>query len=76
MAWGARNLISTQVVVGCGETAFDVAHAAAANNAAHVTLATRRGFVSVPACVENQPVCRVHPINLHQVMNFWSTTRP
>jgi len=37
------------VVVGCGETAFDVAHAAAATGAAHVTLSTRRGFVSVPA---------------------------
>ena len=36
------------VVVGCGETAFDVAHAAAASGASHVTLATRRGFVSVP----------------------------
>ena len=38
------------VVVGAGETAFDVAHAAATVGGARaVTMSTRRGFVSVPA---------------------------
>ena len=37
------------VVVGAGETAFDVAHGAASAGARAVTMSTRRGFVSVPA---------------------------
>ncbi|KAH8049308.1 N,N-dimethylaniline monooxygenase [Aureococcus anophagefferens] len=38
-----------RVVVGAGETAFDVAHGAASAGARAVTMSTRRGFVSVPA---------------------------
>lgn len=37
------------LVVGSGETGFDVGYAAATNGARSVTLSTRHGFVSVPA---------------------------
>lgn len=38
------------LVVGSGETGFDLAYAAATNGASEVTISTRHGFVSVPAC--------------------------
>eukprot|EP00746_Dinoflagellata_sp_MGD_P091786 gnl/MRDRNA2_/MRDRNA2_36358_c0_seq1.p1 gnl/MRDRNA2_/MRDRNA2_36358_c0~~gnl/MRDRNA2_/MRDRNA2_36358_c0_seq1.p1 ORF type:complete len:571 (+),score=82.46 gnl/MRDRNA2_/MRDRNA2_36358_c0_seq1:87-1799(+) len=37
------------VVIGTGETGFDLGYAAATHGAASVTLATRHGFLSVPA---------------------------
>jgi len=38
------------LVLGTGETGFDMGYAAATHGAESVTLATRHGFVSVPAC--------------------------
>lgn len=38
------------LTIGTGETAFDVGYAAATHGAQTVTMATRHGFVSVPAC--------------------------
>jgi len=37
------------LVIGTGETAFDVGYAAASHGAKEVTMSTRHGFVSVPA---------------------------
>jgi len=37
------------LIVGTGETAFDLGYAAATNGAESVTMSTRHGFVSVPA---------------------------
>mmetsp|Transcript_868 Transcript_868/g.1968 ORF Transcript_868/g.1968 Transcript_868/m.1968 type:complete len:574 (+) Transcript_868:73-1794(+) len=37
------------LIVGTGETAFDLGYAAATHGAASVTMSTRHGFVSVPA---------------------------
>merc|ERR1712137_684728 len=37
------------LIIGCGETSFDIGHAAATRGCAStVTLSTRHGFVSVP----------------------------
>lgn len=38
------------LIVGTGETAFDLGYAAATSDASSVTMSTRHGFVSVPAC--------------------------
>lgn len=44
------------LIIGTGETAFDLGYAAATNNAASVTMSTRHGFVSVPSAFgENKP---------------------
>eukprot|EP00435_Cladocopium_sp_Y103_P065350 s1261_g27.t1 len=44
------------LIIGTGETAFDLGYAAATNGAQSVTMSTRHGFVSVPACFgENNP---------------------
>jgi len=44
------------LIIGTGETAFDLGYAAATNGAASVTMSTRHGFVSVPAHFgENNP---------------------
>lgn len=44
------------LIIGTGETAFDLGYAAATHGAQSVTMSTRHGFVSVPACFgENNP---------------------
>ncbi|CAK0844519.1 unnamed protein product [Prorocentrum cordatum] len=57
------------LVVGSGETGFDVAYAAATNGARSVTLSTRHGFVSVPAMFSSA----LPPLDGDCIIMNWAT---
>lgn len=75
------------LVVGTGETGFDLGYAAATNGARSVTMSTRHGFVSVPADFgENNPPldciimnwgthCWESLLAQHFGLHWWITTK-
>mmetsp|Transcript_3651 Transcript_3651/g.4851 ORF Transcript_3651/g.4851 Transcript_3651/m.4851 type:complete len:602 (-) Transcript_3651:185-1990(-) len=64
------------LVIGSGETSFDLAHDAAANNATSVAMLTRHGFVSVPANFPGTSLppldCLIMNIGTHAYESHWA----
>ena len=64
------------LILGTGETAFDIGYNAAANGASAVTMATRRGFVSVPSAFHGTSLppldCLIMNIGTHAWESDWS----